>query len=163
MALGEERHSGKTPFLECNTRGREAPTNKKWCGKMEIFLKHSSRVHFFSTRGSQPLSRVPHLNTRGRIFLFFVFLPHFFVKSSHIIWNSLRKFRVILNFLVYFISFFFILLNFLAYFKFELQVHDVMKFLNSKNDIHCIWCMLRSYLGSHMKFRTSFCRNMTNN
>jgi hypothetical protein len=58
---------------------------------------------------------------------------------------------------------FFVVLNFLAYFKFELQVHEVMKFLNSKNDIHYIWCMLRSYLGSHMKFRTSFCRNMTNN
>jgi hypothetical protein len=56
-----------------------------------------------------------------------------------------------------------ILLNFLAYFKFELQVHEVMKFLNSQNYIHYIWCMLRSYLGSHMKFQTYFCRNMMNN
>jgi hypothetical protein len=39
-------------------------------------------------------------------FVFFGFLPHLF-KSSNIIWNSLLKFGLILNFLLYFVSFLF--------------------------------------------------------
>jgi hypothetical protein len=30
MALGEERHSRKALFPECNTRGREALVDEKW-------------------------------------------------------------------------------------------------------------------------------------
>jgi len=30
-------------------------------------------------------------------------------------------------------------------------VHEIMEFGDSKNDIHDIWCMLRPYLGTHMK------------
>jgi hypothetical protein len=101
--------------------------------------------------------------TRGTIFCLFVFfcliffevIPHYF-KLLDQIWGYFE-------FVLYISLVFFILLNFLAFFKFELQVHEVMKFLNSKNDIHYIWCMFRPYLGSHMKFRTSFCRNMTDN
>ena len=40
----------------------------------------------------------------------------------------------------------------MEYFKFELQVHGIIEFGRSKNDIHDIWCMSRPYPGTHMKF-----------
>jgi hypothetical protein len=43
----------------------------------------------------------------------------------HIILNSLLKFGLILNFLVYFVSFF-IFSNFWGHFKFELHVHEII-------------------------------------
>ena len=64
------------------------------------------------------------------------------------------KFGTILTFLLYFVSFF-VSLNFMEYFKFEMQVHGIIEFGRSKNDIHDIWCMLRPYPGSHIKFRAS--------
>jgi hypothetical protein len=70
------------------------------------------------TRGRTSSARVPSL-ALGE--LFFYFFAPFFVRPSHIIWNSLLNFDLILIFL-YFVSFF-VFSNFLAHFKFELQVH----------------------------------------
>jgi hypothetical protein len=36
MALGEERHSGKALFPECNTRGREALVDENWYLTAEV-------------------------------------------------------------------------------------------------------------------------------
>jgi hypothetical protein len=35
--------------------------------------------------------------------------------------------------------------------------------ISQKNDIHDIWCILRPYPPTHMKYRASCCRNMTSN
>ena len=103
-------------------------------------------------RASSPSARE---GTRGRIFIFFVFLPHFFCEAFphclklHVhIWDNFDLFCYIS--LVFFVS-----LNFFAYFEFELQVHEIMEFGDSKNYINDIWCMLRPYPGSRMKCRAS--------
>ena len=87
--------------------------------------------------GKGPLCRVPG-KALGEEFLFFLFfLPHFFKAFSHYLKLPVQIWD-----------------NF-AYFKFELQVHEIMEFGDSKNDIHDIWCMLRPYPGTHMKCRSS--------
>ena len=91
----------------------------------------------------------------GEDFVFLFFLLHFFCEAfSHYlkllvqIWDNF-------DFFLYISLIFFVSLNFFAYFKFELQVHEIMEFGDSKNDIHDIWCMLRPYPGTHMKCRAS--------
>jgi hypothetical protein len=89
------------------------------------------------TRGSvsSPSARQTALGEPFFVFCFFCLIffeaiPHYF-KLLDQIWGYFE-------FVLYISLVFFILLNFLAFFKFELQVHEVMKFLNSKNDIHYI-------------------------
>ena len=103
-------------------------------------------------RDSSPSARE---GTRGRIFVFFVFLPHFFCEAFphclklHVhIWDNFDLFCYIS--LVFFVS-----LNFFVYFEFELQVHEIMEFGDSKNYINDIWCMLMPYPGTRMKCRPS--------
>ena len=52
------------------------------------------------------------------------------------------KFGTILTFFFYISLVFFVSLNFMEYLKFELQVHGIIEFGHSKNDIHDIWCMI---------------------
>jgi hypothetical protein len=105
VALAEEMHSGKRGFPEWlrvhGTRGWEAlgegplprmqhsgkwdTYERKMMWEMEIFKKHSSPSASSPSAGE---------GTRGIFLKFFV---SFFLKSSHIIWNSLLKFVVILN------------------------------------------------------------------
>jgi hypothetical protein len=44
--------------------------------------------------------------------------------------------------------------------KIELQVHEITRFLDSKDDIHDSRSMLRPYLGARMKWRPCWCRSM---
>ena len=121
--------------------------------KAFVFLKKIlCRVPLPGTRQRPSLSSA-RAGTRQIIFL--VFLPHYFFAALiyylklHVqIWHNFDFF------LLYFVSFF-VSLNFMEYFKFELQVHGIIEFGRSKNDIHDIWCMLRPYPGTHMKFRAS--------
>ena len=90
-------------------------------------------------RASSPSVRE---GTRGRNFVFLFFLPNFFceafphyLKLSVQIWDNF-------DFLCYISLVFFVSLNFFAYFEFELQVHEIMEFGDSKNYINDIWCML---------------------
>ena len=102
-----------------------------------------------------PLCRVPG-PALGKEFSFFCFFcpiifceafPHY-LKLHVQIWDNF-------DFFCYISLVFFVSLNFMEYFKFELQVHGIIEFGRSKNDIHDIWCMLRPYPGTHMKFRAS--------
>jgi hypothetical protein len=98
MALGEEGHSGKALFPECNTRGREALTDEKWyltarmdgaifkipfpeclilaLGEGSLFLEC---LPLALGEGSSPSARGKH---SGKNFYFFA---SFFVRPSHII------------------------------------------------------------------------------
>ena len=135
-----------------------------------------SRVPGQCTRGRGCLPRVPcpgtrervssssaREGTRGRIFVFFCFFASFFL------WGLSTLFKTLCSnlgqfWLFFYISLvFFISLNFFAYFEFELQVHEIMEFGDSKNYINDIWCMLMPYPGTRMKCRPSCWRNMTNN
>ena len=102
-------------------------------------------------RASSPSAR----EALGEEFLSFCFLPHFFCEAFphclklHVhIWDNFDLFCYIS--LVFFVS-----LNFFAYFEFELQVHEIMEFGDSKNYINDIWCMLMPYAGTRMKCRPS--------
>jgi hypothetical protein len=179
-------HSGKKLFPECctrlivhGTRGREAlredhlhreqnsgkrgtREQKTMWGNKDIFKTLFPECLTLALGEANLFPECLTLELGEEFFLFFVFLPHFFEAIPHYL-KLLGQIWGYFEFFWYISLVFSILLNFLAYFKLELQVHEVMKFLNSKNDIYYIWCMLKLYLGSHMKFRTYFCRNMTNN
>jgi hypothetical protein len=43
---------------------------------------------------------------------------------------------------------------------FELQVHGILEFSHSKNDIHAFERIVRRYPGTHPKFQTLCSRNM---
>ena len=104
-------------------------------------------------RASSPSARE---GTRGRIFIFFVFLPHFFCEAfPHYLKLPVQIWDNFDFFLLYFVSFFRFVDFFFAYFEFELQVHEIMEFGDSKNYINDIWCMLRPYPGTRMKCRAS--------
>ena len=105
--------------------------------------------------GKGALPRVPGKALGEEIFLFLFFLPHFFCEAFphylklHVqIWDKF-------DFFCYISLVFFVSLNFFAYFEFELQVHEIMEFGDSKNYINDIWCMLRPYPGTRMKCRAS--------
>ena len=114
-----------------------------------------SRVLEQGTRGRGCLPRVPR-KALGEEFLFFLFFfasffceafPHY-LKLPVQIWDNF-------DFFCYISLVFFVSLNFFAYFEFELQVHEIMEFGDSKNYINDIWCMLRPYPGTRMKCRAS--------
>ena len=119
--------------------------------KMALDGRARPRRQIFFKKNSLPSARA---DTRQNIFFWF-FLTNFFCEAFprylklHVqIWDNFDFFCYIL--LVFFVS-----LNFMEYFKFELHVHEIIEFGRSKNDIHDIWCMLRPYPGTHMKFRAS--------
>ena len=115
------------------------------------------RVQGLGTR-QRPSLPSARAGTRQKIFCFFA--PLFFCSLNILFKTPCSNLAQFWLFLLYFVSFF-VSLNFMEYFKFELQVHGIIEFGRSKNDIHDIWCMLRPYPGTHMKFRASCWRNMT--
>ena len=142
--------------------------HKKIRQKKQKKNKISSPSVFPDTRGRGPFpsARIGHSgkrlpspsareDTQGRIFVFFVFFclifceafPHY-LKLPVQIWDNF-------DFFCYISLVFFVSLNFFAYFEFELQVHEIMEFGDSKNYINDIWCMLRPYPGTRMKCRAS--------
>ena len=93
--------------------------------------------------------------TLGKVFLFFYFCFQIFSVAfiqyleAHVpIWNfSMTFWYIFLIFYVYFFS---------QKSKFELQVHKILEFSDSKNGIHVFECILRPCAGTFVKFRTSF-------
>ena len=126
-------HSGKRPFPECQNRA---------LGEEAAFPECQGRRSW-------------------KNFCFF-FLPHFLWGLPTLFKTPCSNLGQFWLFLLYFVSFF-VSLNFFAYFEFELQVHEIIEFGDSKNYINNIWCMLRPYPGTRMKCRASCWRNMTNN
>ena len=121
--------------------------------RLLFFLKKIFAECHFLALGKGPLCRVPGPALGKFCFLFF--LPHYFFAALiyylklHVqIWHNF-------DFFCYISLVFFVSLNFMEYFKFELQVHGIIEFGRSKNDINDIWCMLRPYPGTHMKFQAS--------
>jgi hypothetical protein len=87
--------------------------------------------------GKDRLCRVPTV-ALGKIFFLF-FVAQFFVGPLYSTWKSMFKFGVFFTFLIYFVNFFFVSLNFFECFKFELQVHGIMVFSDSKKMIFVIF------------------------
>ena len=98
-------------------------------------------------------------DTRQSIFFCFQIFSVAFIQylEAHVpIWNfSMTFWYIFLIFYVY--------LNFSRKSKFELQVHEILEFSDSKNGIHVFECILRPCAGTFVKFRTSVSRNMTTN
>ena len=78
--------------------------------------------------GKGPLCRVPG-KALGEEFFFVFFAPFFYEAFSHYLKLLVQIWDNFDFFLVYFVNFF-VSLNFFAYFKFELQVHEIIEFLD---------------------------------
>ena len=89
------------------------------------------------------------------IFFFLVFSGAFLhqIQPNFKSWDNFEFFFYIS--LIIFVS-----LNFFGNSKFELQVHEIMEFFDSKNGIHNVRSTLRPYPGPRMKLRPCWCRNM---
>ena len=98
--------------------------------------------------------------TLGKERFFCFFLPSFFLVPSYTKYNPISKVGTILSFFFYISLIIFVSLNFSGNSKFELQVHEIMEFFDSKNGIHNVRSTLRPYPGSRMKLRPCWCRNM---
>ena len=103
----------------------------------------------------EPLPRASGKALREEFLFVLFFLPNFFCEAfPHYLKLPVQIWDNFDFFLLYFVSFF-CFVEFFAYFKFELQTHEIMEFGDSKNYINDIWCMLRPYPGTRMKFRAS--------
>ena len=94
------------------------------------------------------------ITTLSKVFFYYFCFQIFSVAfiqylEAHVpIWNfSMTFWYIFLIFYVY--------LNFSRKSKFELQVHEILEFSDSKNGIHIFECILRPCAGTFVKFRTS--------
>ena len=181
------QHSAKAAFAECQTLGKEGPRQTSSLPSVRHSAKNNPRqntssdaggpsvtlcrVLAVSTRQTCCLCRVLHvwhsakrflcrvpIPTLGKVFFFQIFSVAFiqYLEAHVPIWNfSLTFWYIFLNFYVYLI--------FSRKSKFELQVHEILEFSDSKNGIHVFECILRPCAGTFVKFRTSVSRNMTTN
>jgi hypothetical protein len=91
--------------------------------------------------------------------LFCFFFSVFFPRPSYTKYIPTSKVRTILSFCAIFINFF-CFFEFFRQLEIELQVHEIMEFIDSKNGIHDVRSMLKPYLRPHMKLKPCWCRNM---
>ena len=152
-------------FAEC----RDAGTRQRNSGGVSFNRKDEKKSKYsLASAASLALGKeVPlpsaNFDTRQSIFIFFYFCFQIFSVAfiqyleAHVpIWNfSMTFWYIFLIFYVY--------LNFSRKSKFELQVHEILEFSNSKNGIHVFECILRPCAGTFMKFRTSVLQNMITN